>query len=496
MLNKPQNVHIKKGADILYVPLIFVGLIGGLGIIAQGLVYNWMLTCIGLVGLPIGLFYLYKIFQNPRLGMWSVLVYCFVWSLIARYLFAYTRISLPFGLGVDGLLFLTFVAMIFSGGAKAPYTILQNKLVVLTFLWFFFVFLQLFNPQATSKIAWFYAMRCYALYLFFTVILTYMLLNQKEDLDRFFLLFVGFSIFGGLYGAYQLNIGLNYADSIFIQPKLDRHMLFGKLRVFSFYENAGQAGVSQAHAGLIANILFIHEKRRNYKIYYCIGMLACYYGMAISGTRGALVVPIIGMGVYLVWCRKPIVTISGIIVGAVILFLLVFTTVGQSNYTINRMRTAFDPNDPSFQYRMEARAHYQEYMNKHAFGWGIGTAGYWGNRFNGEDNVMTGTDGGYVQLQAEIGIVGLYFYWFYYSFILGATFWMLLKLKDSELYPKVLALCCGIMGLLAANYGNSVIYQLPSNLTISMSLVYIWMARSWALGEDLPKFESKFNTKY
>mgnify|MGYP000041210016 CR=1 FL=1 len=53
-----------------------------------------------------------------------------------------------------------------------------------------------------------------------------------------FVLFIGFSIFGGLYGAYQLNIGLNYADSIFIQPKLDRHMLFGKLRVFSFYENA------------------------------------------------------------------------------------------------------------------------------------------------------------------------------------------------------------------------------------------------------------------
>ncbi|BDS15591.1 O-antigen ligase family protein [Aureispira anguillae] len=491
-MNLKNIIYSRTGADLIYNPLILIGVVFAALVITKGIVWNWMLIFVGVVALPIGLFYLYKIFQNPRLGMWSVLVYCFVWSLIARYLFAYTRISLPFGLGVDGLLFLTLVAMIFSGGSKANYRILQNRLVVLTFLWFFFVVLQLFNPQATSKIAWFYAMRCYALYIFLAVILTYMLLNQREDLDRFFLLFIGFSIFGAFYGAYQLNIGLNYADSIFIQPKLDRHMLFGKLRVFSFYENAGQAGVSQAHAGVLANILCIHEKRRYYKLFYGFGMLACYYGMAISGTRGALVVPIIGMGVYLVWCRKPIVTISGIIAGAVILFLLVFTTVGQSNYTINRMRTAFDPNDPSFQYRLEARAHYQEYMNKHAFGWGIGTAGYWGNRFNGEDNVMKGTDGGYVQLQAEIGIVGLYFYWFYYLFILGMTFLMLFKLRDMELYPQVLALCCGIMGLLAANYGNSVIYQLPSNLTVSMSLAYIWIARKWALGEQLPPFASQF----
>ena len=279
-------IHTRTGADTIYTPLILIGLCLGIFIMTKGVLWNWKLIVIALIALPTAFTYLYKVFQNPRLGMWSVLVYCFIWSLISRYLFAYTRVSLPFGLGVDGLLFLTLVAVIFSGGAKAKYNILQNKLVLLTFIWFLFVFLQLFNPQATSRIAWFYAMRCYGLYIFLTVILTYMLLNQKKDLDRFFLLFIGFSIFGAFYGAYQLNIGLSYADSIFIQPKLDRHMLFGKLRVFSFYENAGQAGVTQAHAGVIANILCIHEKRRNYKIFYGIGMLACYYGMAISGTRG------------------------------------------------------------------------------------------------------------------------------------------------------------------------------------------------------------------
>jgi len=488
-------IYKKNGSDALYSPVVLLGVMSFFVLVTKFLISNWVLTVATLLGLPIGLLYLWKVFQNPRIAAWSVLVYCFVWSLVARYLFAYFRISLPFGLGVDLLLVLTLVAIIFSGGFRANYQILQNRFVVLTFLWFFFVFLHLFNPQATSRVAWFYAMRCYAMYIFLATIMTYMLLNQKSDLDLFLILFIGFSIFGAVYGWYQLNIGLNYADSIFIQPKLDRHMLFGKLRVFSFYENAGQAGVSQGHAGLIANIMFFHEKRKWYRIFYGVGMIACYYGMAISGTRGALAVPFVGLAIYLLWCRKPWITILGTMVGLLALFLLMFTTVGQSNYTINRMRTAFNPDDPSFQYRLEARAHYEEYLNKHAFGWGIGTAGYWGNRFNGDNNYMTGTDGGYVQLQAEVGRVGLYFYWFYYAYILGMTFWMLLKLKDSELYPKVLALSCGIIGLLVANYGNSVIYQLPSNLIISMSLTYIWMARHWGDGKVFPVFKSHFFSK-
>lgn len=491
-MSSSNAIFYKTGADRLYYPLGFMGLLVLLLVLAKGIVANMLLTVIAIVALPIGLAYFWLILKNPRIAAWTVLVYVFVWSLIARYLWAYVRLSLPFGLGVDGLLVLTLVVAFISAGTKISYKILQNPLVILTFLWFFFVFLQLFNPVATSKIAWFYAMRCYALYIFCTVLVVFLLLNKRDDMDLFIIIFISFSIFAALYGWYQLNIGLNYADSIFIQPKLDRHMLFGKLRVFSIYENAGQAGVSQGHAGVIANILFVHEKRRKYKLFYFVGMLCCYYGMAISGTRGALAVPAVGIMVYLAWCRKPWITISGATIGAIILFILLFTKIGQSNYTINRMRTAFNPDDPSFQYRMEARAHYEAYLSKYAFGWGIGTAGYWGNRFNGENNIMTGTDGGYVQIQAEVGIVGLCFYWCYYGIILGMTFLMLWQCRDDYLYPRVLALCCGIMGLLVANYGNSVIYQLPSNIIVSMSLAYIWMARRWERGEVFPAFKSNF----
>lgn len=495
MINSSNPIYKRTGAAILAYPIYFCALIIFLCLVSKGISKNWIVTTGAIVGLSGGLWYLLKVFQNPRIGAWSLLIYSFTWSLIARYVAAYTGLGVQFGLGIDGLLAMTLVAMLFSGGASAPYGNLRNALMLVTLLWFFFIFLQLFNPHASSRMAWVFTVRSYALYILGSVMLCNMLLNRREDLDLFLLIFVGFSILGALYGIRQLHLGLDHVDSIFIRPKLDRHMLFGKLRVFSFYENAGQAGVTQGHAGVIANILFIHEKRHKYKLFYLVGMLLCYYGMAISGTRGALAVPFAGLAVYLVWCKRPVVTISGMLIGGAMLFILMFTTIGQSNYTINRMRTAFNPDDPSFQYRLAAREHYASYMNKHAFGWGIGSAGYWGNRFNGDENVMKGTDGGYVQLQAEIGYMGLYFYWAYYAFILGMTFWLLLRLEKCLIYYQVLALCCGVIGLLLANYGNSVIYQLPSNITISMSLAYIWMARKWIKGEKFQPFVSRFMEK-
>ncbi len=483
----------KSGADIIYSPILFLVLIALIYSISYRVSSNWMMLVAQFIATNIAGIYLWNVFKNPRIAAWSVLIYCFIWSMIARYVYAYLWIKQPFGLGVDLLMALTLGAMIFSGGRQVNYGVLKNRLVLISFCWFFFVFLQLFNPFAVSSEAWVYAMRCYALYLFLAIVIVYLLLNKRSDLDIFIYIFILFSTLGGIYSWTQLNLGLNYADSIFIQPKLDRHMLWGKLRVFSIYENAGQAGVTLAHAAIIANILFIHEKVKKIKLFYFIGAIVCYYGMAVSGTRGALVIPILAIPVYLLFSRMPSVTIIGALIGCAALFILLFTTIGQSNYTINRMRTAFDKNDASYQYRMDARAHYAEYMNKHTFGWGVGSAGYWGNRFNGEDNVMKGTDGGYVQLQAEVGFGGLIIYWAYYAFVLSLTFWLLIKMKTSDLYYKVLALSCGVVGLLAANYGNSVIYQLPSNLIVSISLAYMWLARTWSKGEKFPEFKSHFN---
>lgn len=53
-------------------------------------------------------------------------------------------------------------------------------------------------------------------------------------------------------------------------------------------------------------------------------------------------------------------------------FILKFTTIGNSNSAIRRMRTAFNIEDASFQVRIENQKTLKAYMKEAPFGIGIG----------------------------------------------------------------------------------------------------------------------------
>jgi hypothetical protein len=159
-------------------------------------------------------------------------------------------------------------------------------------------------------------------------------------------------------------------------------MLFGRLRVFSFYSDAGQFGASQAHTAVVAFILFINEKARGRKFFYLVTGVLCILGMLISGARGAIAIPVIGFFTYLVLIRNFKIVVVGVVIFAILFGLLKFTHVGQGIYQINRLRTALNPNDASFQVRLENQKKLKLYLNAHPFGGGIGSAGYWGQRFS------------------------------------------------------------------------------------------------------------------
>ena len=81
--------------------------------------------------------------------------------------------------------------------------------------------------------------------------------------------------------------------------------------------------------------------------------LAGFFGMLISGTRGAIAVPALG-GIMLLILKKNLkVLILGAILGIGVYIFFAHTTIGQGNAEIRRMRTAFDPNEPSLMVRLE-----------------------------------------------------------------------------------------------------------------------------------------------
>ncbi len=123
-----------------------------------------LLAGVALLVLPGPIIYLYKFFSNPRIGFVSVLVANYFAIGLSRY------IPAPVGLTVDGLLFLTLLAVIFSQFNKTvKWKDAGTDYTYFTLFWFGMTLFQLINPEAISREAWFYAMRGQALYLVLAV---------------------------------------------------------------------------------------------------------------------------------------------------------------------------------------------------------------------------------------------------------------------------------------------------------------------------------------
>jgi len=268
--------------------------------------------------------------------------------------------------------------------------------------------------------------------------------------------------------------------------------------MFSFSSDANQFGCSQAHAGIVAVIFSLRTDCFKDKLLSWITAIICFYGMFISGTRGAIVIPIIAFLVYLGLSKNFKAIIIGGVIGGVAIYVLAFTFMFHGVEAVRRMRTTFSAaEDESFKVRIENRALLENYMSDKPFGGGIGSAGVWGQRFTPNTFLADfETDGHYVRVYAETGIVGLYLYYAIFAFILLKCCWICWKLKTPKWRTRMIGLTAGIFGLIVANYSAAVIIALPSSAITFWSLAFVFMSPKWDKQECLKTSESnnKINT--
>ncbi len=443
---------------------------------ASAIAKGGIVSVAGLIGMPFVVVFLNKIFLKPELGITTILALGFLAIGILRYLPG----QIPLGLSIDGFLFLTYLALFFkSTTGYVPWHKANNILTLLAAIWFMYSLFELINPEARSKVAWFYAMRGVSMYQLLLIPLVFILYDKEKYLQYFFLVLALLSILGSMKGIIQLKKGPDFAEQAWLNNgNAGTHILFGKLRVFSFYSDAGQFGAAQGHAGIVFGILFLECKQKKKRILYLIAALLGLWGMLISGTRGAIAVPGAGGFVYLILKKNFKLTTIGLV--AMILFYVFFryTMLLNGNAQIRRMRTGFDPNNPSLQVRKANQAILKRYLASRPFGGGLGSAGSWGIRFtpNGFlSNVPT--DSWFVAIWAENGIVGLYLHLAILFYILGyGSYIVLFRLKNLLMINRIQAMVAGHAGIMAVSYGNGVLGQLPTSVLLYTSMAYIFMA--------------------
>lgn len=429
----------------------------------------------GLIAVPFVIIYLVLLFKSPRIGLYTVLNLGFFANGMIRYSTA------PFGLLLDIFLLLSLIAAL-SKATSRNYKYLKNPFVYAVAIWTVFTIFEIVNPESRSFAAWFYSVRGTSLYMMQLVILTILLLNDPKEMKVFIRIWIAWSLIACLWGMKQQYFGVNHAEQLWLDAGAYKtHILFGRLRVFSFYSDAGQFGAAMGHIALVCLILsFGPLKIKQKVILWCLSGLF-FWGMSISGTRGALFVPLSGILVYLFLTKNFKILSAGMLIVGLLFGALKFTKVGAGNYQIQRMRSAMDPNDPSLQVRLNNQKKLSAYLASRPIGGGIGSAGSWGQRFSpGTLLADTPTDSWYVRIWAENGVIGLWVHLgMIFTFLIGGTI-MIFKMKnDKMLRQMTMALFAGFVGIAFASYGNQVLGQAPTGVVVFMSIAFVWLAYRW-----------------
>lgn len=462
------------GFLFLVITLVFISgwLIGHMGLMA-GIV---------LLGLPFAILFLAYFFHHPILGMYTTLILGFLILGSVRYIK-----GVQVGMAMDGILFLTYIVLIFNRfKERVNWKPAKKDITILSFLWFAYSLAELINPEMRSFQAWLAGMRGISLYMVLLIPLVLLFVDSKEKIRNIFIVWGVMSLLATFKGLMQLTIGVDPWEKAWLEGGgAITHVIFGKLRIFSFMSDAGQFGANQAYSGVVFLILFFFEKKRRFKLFYLAVALLGFYGMFISGTRGAIAVPLAGFMLYFILKKNKAVMFAGVVMLAAVFVFFKYTLIGQDNQQIRRMRSAFDPNDASLQVRLENQKKLRVYLATRPMGGSIGHAGvkaqkYLPNTFL--SNVAT--DSWYVLIWAEQGIIGLILHMFILFYvILKSSYWVMYRIRDPEIKTIMAALTSGMFGIMAASYGNAVLGTMPTGI-----LIYISMALMMNAG--------MFNDKY
>ena len=460
-----------------YLYAVIFAVIAGTLIAKKGIVIAAVFLII-----PVVILYFAKFFENPKIGLWSAMVIAYIIPTFGRY----APFQAPLGLGVDFFLVMSLIVMLFKFWKKVDFSGAYNIVNFLMILWMAFIVLEIANPLAYSAAAWFYAMRGIALYQLLIITLCFVLVRDRKDWYTFINLWMWFSLVAALWGLKQKLFGVDRFEQAWLdQGAATTHLLFGKLRIFGNFTDAGMYGAGMGHAAISAGILFLGPFSLRKRAFYLTVALACAYAMLISGTRGALAVPGAGGILYLIMIRNKRILIAGATIMISVFSFLKFTTIGSGNYDIQRFRTALDSDDPSLNVRLQNREMLSIYLANKPIGTGVGTAGVWGERFSpGTWMASFPTDGLFTRIRAETGRVGHTIYVYSWLFILGYGIWRTWQYKDKERQYIAMASLSGYAGILAASYGNEVMTQMPEHFTTFIPLTFVFTMKYWNPDKD------------
>ncbi|WP_321437493.1 O-antigen ligase family protein [uncultured Bacteroides sp.] len=429
-----------------------------------------------IVSMPFVAVGLYLLLKNP---LWSFII-LFICNYFIMGITRYITLPVPISVFMDSVISFIFLALILKTiHTRIEWKRVLNPLTLIIFIWLIFCIIELLNPKLISFADWFTKVRSIAFYPIILIVLVSVLLNKYKHIKLILLMWSVLTLLAALKGYWQKNHGFDSAELIWLyNGGAKTHFISTGIRYFSFFSDAGNYGSNMGFSLVVFSIAAFYIKNKWLKIYFLIVALAGGYGMVISGTRGALAVPFAGYAIFILLSKKWEFAFYSLFILVSAICFLNFTTIGNNNQTIKRMRSGLDTNDASLNVRLENQKKLKEYLKDLPFGAGIG----FGNTpdINSPDYEFSGipSDSWLVRVWIQTGVVGLSLYIILLSAgIISGGYIILFKIKDKELGGVLAALLAGVVGMTASASGNEILGQYPTCYLYFICFAIVFMGK-------------------
>ena len=358
-----------------------------------------------------------------------------------------------------------------------------NIMLFSLILWCGYCTLEILNDTCDLGInigAWYNGARMMAFQLLYIFLVFSIYISNPERLNNYLKLWAYLSLFSAFWTWKQQNIGLTSAETGFLYGRgAVTHLLQAGtlIRYWSTFSDAANYGCNAAGAAVAFLVFGMTSRFIKEKLFYLIVGILVIISMFASGTRTATFCIFAGIAVFIVLSKSFKIAIPAAILGVFFLFILMFTTIGQGNQQIRRMRSAFDKKDASSNVRAINQATMRKYMKDAPWGIGIGM-GYDNVPANNKYRKMAtiAPDSEYVFIWLRTGKYGITFFLITTAIMfLGACYVVFCRLKNKSLIGIGAGLCGAFAAIQLGGYGNQVLMQFPNCLIFygGLTIVYI-----------------------
>lgn len=441
----------------------------------------YQLCTAGLTGLaavcaiPLLVIYMVFAFKHKMMTFWTLFVVNYAVMGLNRYNFMPLPPSLP-----NEILEILLLAIAIVDAKELHLERMANVMLMALLAWVGFCCIEMFNDTCGLGFSfgtWYAGARLIAFQLLYAFLVCTLYISDPKRVRQFIKVWAWLSIFAAIWAWKQKNIGFSDIEKSWLVYAGRTHLVNGIVRYFSIFSDAANFGCNMAASAVTFFVIAITGKLKRERMFFLVSGLVCTWAMFSSGTRTAIFCMMAGFMLYIILSRSFKIAIPVGIVFCTFISLLAFTTIGNSNDMIRRMRSGFNRNDASANTRDINQTAIRKYIQDAPWGIGIGH-GYEDVPANNKYRKLSTIppDSEYVFIWVHTGPIGITVFVITTIMMLaGACRIVLFKIKNKSLQGIGAGISCAFVAIQLGGYGNQILMQFPNVLIFygALSLVYV-----------------------